>query len=102
VGLSATVQVSDGNGGYQTSVPAENFAANAPISDAKGTVASFLGWTYDAGQSPSPIGGQVSAKVPGIQITTVPTRFKSDGTPDLDSPVIVTLGAASCSSKSSS
>ncbi len=105
VGLDATVQVSDGNGGYQPPVPAQDFdLATAKISDDKGMLSNFItGWTYGAGQPPTPSGGQVSAEVPGIQITTAPTRYKADGTTtDLDSSVIVTLGAASCSSESTS
>ena len=103
VGLSATVEVSDGNGGYQAQIPAQDFLlATAKISDARGMVTGYVsGWTYGAGATPNAVGGQVSADVPGVKVTTVPTRFKSDGTTvDPDSAVIVTLGAASCASRS--
>ncbi|NYD42875.1 type IV pilus modification PilV family protein [Nocardioides panaciterrulae] len=105
IGLSATVQVSNGDGTYQPAVPAQNFVlADAKVSDAKGMVSNFItGWSYGAGQTPTPTGGQVRAEVPGIQVTTAPTRYEADGTTkDLDSSVVVTLGAASCSSESTS
>ncbi|CAI9409698.1 type IV pilus modification PilV family protein [Nocardioides sp. T2.26MG-1] len=96
--LTVSVEAWDGTA-YQTVDP----VAHQPgfYSVGEESLQSYIeGWTLAAG-TVTPDGSSVRVEVPGLTITTAPTRRLS-GAPDLDSSVVITLGAASCSSESDS
>lgn len=101
-GLSATVEVTDGLGGYQGPVDAKDFDPTTAVIPLHGKVSDYLtGWTFDDGGY-TPTASEVVAQVPGLQVTTKPTRYKGLLEEDENSEVVVTLGAVSCRSESSS
>jgi hypothetical protein len=60
-------------------------------------------WTLDEGVVTAS-GSKVTVDVPGFTVTTTPTRWESGSSTaeDIDSAVLLTVGAASCSSESDS
>lgn len=103
--LEATVQVSNGAGGYQdpvTVAPGTVVPLTTEI-PGHGTLGDFL---QDLRADPvvlTHVGDDAVATAPGVRVVTLPTRsLPDDSGPDEDSAVVVTMGAASCSTRSAS
>lgn len=97
-GLTVTVEAWDGTG-YQTVDPQTQVPSDVP-----GNLGSFIdSWSLDAG-SVTASGSSVSVDVPGFTVTSTATRLTSDLVPqdDPDSAIVLTVGAASCSSEATS
>lgn len=101
--LSASVEVSDGAGGYQAAIDAASLSLSTVI-PGRGPLGDYLqGWSLGP-PTVTTAGSEVSVTASGLVVATQPTRTLADdpAVPDEDSAVVVTLGASSCTSKSAS
>jgi hypothetical protein len=106
VGLNASVEVTDGNHGYQTAIPASTFQpALITIPGGHGSLSQYISSsTFDQGAVKKTVvadkSSDVSAVVPGLTIVTTATRpSANDPAGDDHSTVEATLGAVSCDSR---